>query len=117
MNVEPSSIFDLLDISVDESSESDCLLDVFDNTSTTNGLNSASTSNSGLLAFDILKKIQGASSNLTESTKKGVLNKQQKITDKKNSAWMELFADLDPLANPTNMEKKIAGTNSNCLDA
>lgn len=39
------------------------------------------------------------------------------MSDKKASAWMDLFQDLDPLSNPTAMERKIAGSNQNCLDA
>lgn len=37
--------------------------------------------------------------------------------DKKASAWFDLFADLDPLANPAAMEQKIASANKNYLDA
>lgn len=102
----------------------------------------AQSSSSNLLAFDFLKKIHGStaaaaavaatsacvpsstassssssSSSSSEANKaKGLFNKS-KMSDKKASAWMDLFQDLDPLSNPTAMEKKIAGSNQNCLDA
>lgn len=112
-----TDLFDLLDISGDEQTESDCLLDIFGGAAC-GGKSSANstTSASSNLAFDILKRLQGTSSSATDSSsKKNAANKPK--TDKASSAWMELFADLDPLANPTSMEKKIAGPNSNCLDA
>lgn len=169
--VSDSTILDLLDISsnelvTDKPSETDCLLDIFSNAS--NGCrtnNTPAQSSSNLLTFDFLKKFHGSStaaaaaaatscipsstslsptssSSLSEANKaKGVTNKS-KMSDKKASAWMDLFAgtyfwlrgwnlfdisslkliitlfaDLDPLSNPTAMEKKIAGSNQNCLDA
>lgn len=116
--VDDSTIFDLLDITTDEPTESDCLLDIF--SSAANGCkptaSSSSQSSSNILAFDFLKKMQGSTASPTEAGKKGVINKP-KMNDKKATAWMDLFADLDPLANPTTMEKKIAGLNQNCLDA
>lgn len=84
----------------------------------TNNFNSFASS----LSFDIFKKIQGASAATMPSTSNASQNKssvsnKSKIGDKKSSAWLDLFADLDPLANPTAMEKKISGKNQNCLDA
>lgn len=130
LSVSDSMILDLLDISTDESSETDCLLDIFSNaangckpTQPTQQPTQSTTSN--LLGFDFLKKIHGStttptpsssSSTSSEPYKKGAGNKS-KMSDKKASAWMDLFADLDPLANPTTMEKKIAGANQNCMDA
>lgn len=121
-SVDDSTILDLLDLSTTEPTETDCLLDIFN--SAANGCKpintSAQSSSSNILTFDFLKKIPGstASSSSAEasSSKKGVSNKA-KMSDKKTSAWMDLFADLDPLANPSTMEKKIAGLNQNCLDA
>lgn len=105
-----------MNISTNEPSETDFLLDVFGDDEKdlvpTNKSNSASISS----PFDIFKKLQGASNNATDTDKKTTFNKQ-KISDKKAAAWMDLFADLDPLANPINLEKKIAGLNQNCLDA
>lgn len=112
-----TDLFDLLDISGDEQTESDCLLDIF-GSAACGGKSSANTSNSTpstSSAFDILKRLQGTSNASDSSSKKSAANRPK--TDKPNSTWMELFADLDPLANPTSMEKKIAGPNSNCLDA
>lgn len=126
--VSDSTILDLLDISTDEPTESDCLLDIFSNVangckpiaSSSSAFQSSSTpsssSSSNLLTFDFLKKMQGSTTSSTDVGKKGVNNKT-KINDKKATAWMDLFADLDPLANPTTMERKIAGLNQNCLDA
>lgn len=37
---------------------------------------------------------------------------QQSKSRKDKSAWYDLFADLDPLANPETMEKKLSGDNS-----
>lgn len=132
-SVDDSTILDLLDLSTNEPTETDCLLDIFN--SAANGCKpSASTQQSNILTFDFLKKIPGSTASLSLSSssssssaavaatteassgKKGVIAKA-KINDKKTSAWMDLFADLDPLANPTTMEKKIAGLNQNCLDA
>lgn len=124
--VSDSTILDLLDISTDEPTESDCLLDIFSNVangckptaSSSSAFQSSSTSSSSsssnLLTFDFLKKMQGSTTSSTDVGKKGV---NKKINDKKATAWMDLFADLDPLANPTTMERKIAGLNQNCLDA
>lgn len=126
--VSDSTILDLLDISTNEPSETDCLLDIFSNASNgcrTNNTQSAQSS-SNLLTFDFLKKLHGpttasaaASSCIpssSEASKAKGVNNTSKISDKK-SAWMDLFADLDPLSNLTAMEKKIAGANQNCLDA
>lgn len=115
-NTNNSNILDLFDLSMNEPSESDCLLEIFANEKPSNGTNATSSSLSNSLAYDILKRIQGTSNTTAESTKKSAPNKQ-KITDKKTAAWLDLFADLDPLANPTNMEKKISGSNQNWLDA
>lgn len=77
------------------------------------------------LSFDIFKKIQntpaasgptGSSAAANANQDKSVTNKP-KIGDKKSNAWFDLFADLDPLANPAAMEKAISGKNQNCLDA
>lgn len=129
--VSDSTILDLLDISTDEPTESDCLLDIFSNVangckptassssafqSSSTASTASSSSSSNLLTFDFLKKMQGSTTSSTDVGKKGVNNKT-KINDKKATAWMDLFADLDPLANPTTMEKKIAGLNQNWLDA
>lgn len=115
-SVSDSTILDLLDISNDEPSETDCLLDIFSNAA--NGCKpvTSAQSSSNILAFDFLKKMQGSTATSEANTKKGGTNKP-KMSDKKTSAWMDLFADLDPLANPAAMEKKIAGFNQNCLDA
>lgn len=115
-----SNILDLLDLSLNEPSESDCLLDAFNNDelSLDGQMAAASTSSlSNILAFDILKKIQGTSNSTSDANKKSDKKQIMKISDKKQAAWFDLFADLDPLANPINMEKKIAGLNQNCLDA
>lgn len=133
LSVSDSMILDLLDISTDESSETDCLLDIFSNAANgckpTQPTQPTQSTTSNLLGFDFLKKIHSSSttaaaaaasssssSTSSEPYKKGATNKS-KMSDKKASAWMDLFADLDPLANPTTMEKKIAGANQNCLDA
>lgn len=115
-NANNSNILDLFDLSMNEPNESDCLLDIFSNEKSSNDTNALSSSLSNSLAFDILKRIQGTSKNSSGSNKK-LTSSKQNITDKKTAAWLDLFADLDPLANPTNMEKKISGTNQNCLDA
>lgn len=140
--VSDSTILDLLDISTNEPNETDCLLDIFSNAANGCRPNNApaqspsSSSSSNLLTFDFLKKIHGSSTAATSSCVpsssttsllsslssseankgKSSINKS-KMSDKKASAWMNLFADLDPLSNPTAMEKKIAGSNQNCLDA
>lgn len=111
-----NSNIDLFDLSLNEPNESDCLLDILSNEKSSNDTNALSRSLSNSLAFDILKRIQGTSNNASGSNKT-LTSRKQNITDKKTSAWLDLFADLDPLANPTNMEKKISGTNQNCLDA
>lgn len=126
-SVSDSMILDLLDISTNEPTETDCLLDIFSNAANSckpmasaQTSSSSSSSSSNLSAFDFLKKIHGstaASASSSEASKKGVTNKSKMNIDKKTSAWMDLFADLDPLANPTTIEKKIAGLNQNCLDA
>lgn len=113
-SVNDSTILNLLDITTDEPNETDCLLDIFSNAANAckpiTSTQSSSSSSSNILTFDFLKKMQSSS----ETSKKDV---KSKISDKKTSAWMDLFADLDPLANPTTMEKKIAGSNQNWLDA
>lgn len=114
-SVNDSTIFDLLDIATNEPSETDCLLDIFSNAANSCKPIASAQSTSNILTFDFLKKYQNSMTS-TESNKKGVTNKP-KMGEKKTSAWMDLFADLDPLANPTTMEKKIAGLNQNCLDA
>lgn len=119
-----SNVFDLLGLSTNEKPiekpKSDCLLDWFDEveSGTLDLLPSEATpaSASSDLSFDLLKKIQGSVSNVVDKDKSKLPNKS-KANDKKSAAWMDLFADLDPLANPTNMEKKISGPNQNCLDA
>lgn len=115
-NANNSNILDLFDLSMNEPNESDCLLDIFCNEKSSNDTNALSSSFSNSLAFDILKRIQCTSNNSGESSKK-LASSKQKITDKKTAAWLDLFSDLDPLANPTNMEKKISGSNQNWLDA
>lgn len=115
-NENHSNILDLFNLSMNESKESDCLLDIFSDEKSSNGTNALSSSLSNSLAFDILKRIQGTSNNSSGSSNKSTSNKQN-ITDKKTAAWLDLFADLDPLANPANMEKKISGSNQNWLDA
>lgn len=143
--VSDSTILDLLDISTNEPTETDCLLDIFSNSGNSCRTNNASAqSSSNLLTFDFLKKIHGStaaaaaasaasscipsstasmslssssSSSLSDANKGKSLINKSKMSDKKASAWMDLFADLDPLSNPTAMEKKIAGLNQNCLDA
>lgn len=110
------NILDLFDLSMNESNENDCLLDMFNNEKSSKDTNALSSSLSNSLAFDILQKIQGTSNHSDGSSKK-LASSKQKITDKNTSAWLDLFADLDPLANPTNMEKKISGSNQNWLDA
>ena len=118
--VDDSTIFDLLDLSTTEPSETDCLLDIFNSAANSCKPNASAQSSSNILTFDFLKKLPGSTSTAsamdTSSGKKGAISKP-KMNDKKTSAWMDLFADLDPLANPTTMEKKIAGMNQNCLDA
>ncbi|XP_055315827.1 islet cell autoantigen 1 [Sitodiplosis mosellana] len=120
--VDDSTIFDLLDLSTTEPTETDCLLDIFNSAANSCKPTPATAqSSSNILMFDFLKKIPGSTSATSatmeaNSSKKGAISKP-KMNDKKTSAWMDLFADLDPLANPTNMEKKIAGLNQNCLDA
>lgn len=97
-----------------EPSETDLLLDVFGDVLQPPTSNN---SNTPLLSgtFDLFKKFQSSSS-ATEQEKKSAI-KKSKSNDKKVSAWMDLFADLDPLANLDTMEKKLAGANQNCLDA
>lgn len=92
----------------------DLLLDLFDTSdvkSNQSTLNEPSSSSSTSLAFDLFKKIQNTASFASNNGKM----KTGKLsgTDKPTSAWMDLFADLDPLANPTSMEKKISGTIDN----
>ncbi|XP_031620299.1 islet cell autoantigen 1 [Contarinia nasturtii] len=121
-SVDDSTIFDLLDLSTNESSETDCLLDIFSNAannckpSTSSATATAqSSSSSNILTFDFLKKMHSSTVS-SESSKKGVNNKSKMTNDNKKTSginWIDLFADLDPLA----MEKKIAGSNQNCLDA
>lgn len=114
--INDSTIFNLLDITTDEPSETDCLLDMFSSAANackpiaSTQSSSSSTSASNILSFDFLKNMH--SSNVSSET-----SKKDVIKAKKTSAWMDLFADLDPLANPTTMEKKIAGSNQNWLDA
>lgn len=115
-----SSILDLLDISSKnnqpESNETDFLLDLFDDKFIEPQQKQSNATTSTSLAFDIFKKIQG-SSNAVDSDKAKQQNTKSKNNDKKNSTWFDLFSDLDPLANPTSMEKKISGLNQNSLDA
>lgn len=119
-----SNICDLLGLStnekVNDKTEPDCLLDWFDeidsrslNLLPSNPPATASDDSS----FDLFKKIQGSAPNTAADKEKSKPPSKSKTNEKKNSAWMDLFADLDPLANPANMEKKISGPNQNCLDA
>lgn len=122
-----SNVCDLLGLSFNKEkptgkSESDCLLDWFDEieTSTLHLLPSHSTASAPPVTdstFDLLKKVQGTATTTTVDKGKSKPVNKSNGNEKKNSAWMDLFADLDPLANPAMMEKKISGPNQNCLDA
>lgn len=109
---EVANLFDLLDapsneLRVDQMT-ADLLLDLFDvsdiksNQSTLNEPSSSSTS----LAFDLFKKIQSTASFAGNNAK---AKSTKSSGAEKPPAWMDLFADLDPLANPASMEKKISG--------
>lgn len=122
-----SHVCDLLGLSTnekfEEKPEAECLLDWFDEIDSSSfnlkPANAPTTAPSDS-SFDLFKKIQGtaASALAKEKSTKPLPNKSKaKTGEKKNSAWMDLFADLDPLANPASMEKKISGPNQNCLDA
>lgn len=119
-----SNVCDLLGLvtkkKLNEKSESDCFLDWFDEIDSSTSLNllpsNPPAATSSDLSFDLFKNIQGTASNAVDKEKSKAPIKS-KTNEKKNSAWMDLFADLDPLANPTSMEKKISGPNQNCLDA
>lgn len=118
-NKAESSLFmDLLDISGDEANETDILLSCFNEKSESMQRNSnAAQQNSSIstgLAFDLFKRLQPASSAHENDSKKLSSNKSK---SGEKSAWFDLFADLDPLANPTAIEKRISGPNQNCLDA
>lgn len=122
-DLQKSNVCDLLGLSMNEKPnklpESDCLLDWFDeiDSSSLNLLPSHAPAAASIdLSFDLLKNYQGLASNAVGKETSRPPNKSKK-NEKKNSAWMDLFADLDPLANPTSMEKKISGPNQNCLDA
>lgn len=120
-DLQESNVCDLLGISSNEKpnkeSESDCLLDWFDEIDSSSlSLLPSHAAASNELSSDLLKSIEGSSSNAINKEKSKPLNKSKK-NEKKNSAWMDLFADLDPLANPTSMEKKISGPIQNCSDA
>lgn len=105
---------------MNEKTESDCLLDWFDEIDS-NSLHllpsNAPAAVSTDLSFDLFKQIQGSASNALDKEKSNKPPNKPKTNDKKNAAWLDLFADLDPLANPTSMEKKISGPNQNCSDA
>lgn len=68
-------------------------------------------------SFDLFGKLNKSASAYKANADKSTVSKSSKATDKKASAWFDLFADLDPLANPAAMEQKIAGANKNYLDA
>lgn len=119
-----SSVCDLLGLSTNEKlsekTEPDCLLDWFDEIDSSSLQllpANASAAASSDLSFDLFKNIQGTASNALDKEKSNKSTNKSKINEKKNAAWMDLFADLDPLANPTCMEKKISGPNQNCSDA
>lgn len=127
-NLSESNVCDLLGLSMtneksDIKPEYECLLDWFDEIDSgsmnllPSNANLPAAASSDLSSFDLFKKIQGTASNALAKEKSNKPPNKSKTNEKKNSAWMDLFADLDPLANPTSMEKKISGPNQNCLDA
>lgn len=103
-----------------ESSASDPLLNLFDNPSDllTNSSDSKSKPSAALsnFSFDLFgKSNKPAVAQAAKTTDKSA-SKPSK-SDKKATAWFDLFADLDPFANPAAMEQKLAGANKNYLDA
>lgn len=113
---EEANLFDLLDapsneLRVDQMT-ADLLLDLFDvsdvksNQSAPNEPSASSTS----LAFDLFRKIQSTASFTGNN---GKMKAAKASGAEKSPAWMDLFADLDPLANPASMEKKISGSIDN----
>lgn len=67
--------------------------------------------------LDLSNKKQKSSTKDNFTAAEESKNPNKSKNEKKNSAWFDLFADLDPLANPTNMEKKLSSLNKMSLDA
>lgn len=63
----------------------------------------------------LFKSLPSKSNKLEDNTKRPTnrsVNKE-KVNPKNKSNWFDLFAELDPLANPDSMEKKLSGGHSN----
>lgn len=115
-----SNLDDLLGIC--DSTASDSLFNLLDDSSNllTNSSDSKSTkpSNAPLsnFSFDLFGKLSKSNAPNANKIAENSASKPSK-SDKKTTAWFDLFAELDPLANPSAIEQKLAGSNKNYLDA
>lgn len=116
-----SNLDDLLGICDSIETESSCtdpLLSYLDDTNDL--LNISSEPNpkpTSSFSFDLFSKLHKTA--VPQASKSAVEKNMPKPSksDKKASAWFDLFADLDPLANPAAMEQKISSANKNYMDA
>lgn len=100
----------------DASSASDPLLNLFDQSNSLASNSNAKPSTLSNFNFDLFGKLNKSNANKANASDKSAQSAPSKM-DKKASAWFDLFADLDPLANPAAMEQRISSANKNYLDA
>lgn len=106
-------IFDTID---DTSSANDPLLNFNDQSNLLASNSNAKPSTLSNFNFDLFGKLSKSNANKSNATEKSAQSVPSK-GDKKAAAWFDLFADLDPLANPAAMEQRISSANKNYLDA
>lgn len=66
--------------------------------------------------LDLFKSLPSKSNKSEDGSAKRTTNRsvnKEKVNPKNKSNWFDLFAELDPLANPDSMEKKLSGGHSN----
>lgn len=66
--------------------------------------------------LNLFKSLPSRSNKSEDGTAKRPTNRsvnKEKVNPKNKSNWFDLFAELDPLANPDSMEKKLSGGHSN----
>lgn len=66
--------------------------------------------------LDLFKSLPSKSNKSEDGSSKRPTNRsvnKEKVNPKNKSNWFDLFAELDPLANPDSMEKKLSGGHSN----
>lgn len=100
-----------------ESSATEPLLNLFDQSDLFSSAANPSSTATSNFSFDLFGKLNKSVASNKTNANKSTVSKQPSKADKKASAWFDLFADLDPLANPAAMEQKIASANKNYLDA